>query len=283
MKSCCNWLPKWDDKKAYPSPEITPLNKWAWEFLRRNKEYQKDFYEMKELVSSMGFFDLVNRPGPLSFDEQKHYVKCCQVIDQMMIRKYLVKSGKNMPADPEHSYEEEKPIFLGSSPLYFHDCFYKKHPTSDFYYYEAHKYHKDIDYSKEELIHKQACLKGSRISQQVRANPRALLVEINLEKSIPEQIKALEDVAKKQQKILKSWGINNKSRNRSESWREYLQILDSIDQNADFNDVHQILFPHISNEYPDYSARKQYNNWKKAAKNIRDKEYRNIAKLDITP
>lgn len=42
------WLPDWKDETAYPDPETTSLQQWAWEFLRRNPEYQKDFLAWKE-------------------------------------------------------------------------------------------------------------------------------------------------------------------------------------------------------------------------------------------
>ena len=38
-----NWLPDWRDPKAYPKATDTSLKQWAWEFLRRNTDYQADF------------------------------------------------------------------------------------------------------------------------------------------------------------------------------------------------------------------------------------------------
>lgn len=276
-----DWLPNWRDKDAYPSPQNTPMKKWAWEFLRRNKSYQKDFFNMIERLQSMGYFELQNKPGPLTLEEHKKYSEFCHEIDQKIITKYRVKSGRNMPADPRYSYEEEKPLFLGSSTLLFHDCFYRESPESNFQY-QTHKYEENIDYSTQPIIDKEACEKGSRIPQSVRAHPKALLVEISLEKSIPEQIRILEDVAKKQKKILISWGLLNTGRNRSDSWREYLQLLDAIDQQASPEEVSQHLFPLLTNEYPDYQAKKRYDNWRKRAKKIRDIDYLKIALLDLT-
>ena len=38
------WLPRWDDDDAYPKTfSEWSLTRWAWEFLRRNREYQSDF------------------------------------------------------------------------------------------------------------------------------------------------------------------------------------------------------------------------------------------------
>ena len=39
--------PNWKDPSAYPDPKKTDIEQWAWEFLRRNPEYQKDYEIMK--------------------------------------------------------------------------------------------------------------------------------------------------------------------------------------------------------------------------------------------
>ena len=43
------WLPGWTNPDEYPDPETTSLHQWAWEFLRRNPEYQKDYDTYKKL------------------------------------------------------------------------------------------------------------------------------------------------------------------------------------------------------------------------------------------
>ena len=42
------WLPDWKDASQYPDPKTTSLRQWAWEFLRRNPEYQKLWSELIE-------------------------------------------------------------------------------------------------------------------------------------------------------------------------------------------------------------------------------------------
>jgi len=43
-----DWLPDWRDDSQYPHPKTTPLKQWAWEFLRRNPAYQKQWQETIE-------------------------------------------------------------------------------------------------------------------------------------------------------------------------------------------------------------------------------------------
>lgn len=40
-----NWRPDWRDPEQYPDPHTTSMLQWAWEFLRRNPEYQTDYAE----------------------------------------------------------------------------------------------------------------------------------------------------------------------------------------------------------------------------------------------
>ncbi len=45
-----DWLPNWRNPKDYPPPKndnVTLVQRgWMWEFIRRNPNYQNDFYEL---------------------------------------------------------------------------------------------------------------------------------------------------------------------------------------------------------------------------------------------
>ena len=59
-----NWLPDWRDKDQYPDPHKTSEVEWAWEFLRRNPEYQKMWEQAffyKYLYSSAAVDALLQR------------------------------------------------------------------------------------------------------------------------------------------------------------------------------------------------------------------------------
>ena len=38
-----DWRPDWKNEQKYPNPRNTSPEEWAWEFVRRNHEYQKDY------------------------------------------------------------------------------------------------------------------------------------------------------------------------------------------------------------------------------------------------
>jgi hypothetical protein len=46
-----DWLPDWADVSKYPEPEKATPRVWAWEFLRRNPEYQKVWEQLAKLPS----------------------------------------------------------------------------------------------------------------------------------------------------------------------------------------------------------------------------------------
>ena len=43
-----SWLPDWRDASQYPPVEGTSGTRWAWEFLRRNPDYQRDYSSLPE-------------------------------------------------------------------------------------------------------------------------------------------------------------------------------------------------------------------------------------------
>lgn len=59
-----DWLPNWRDAAAYPSEVGTTPERWAWEFLRRNSSYQRDFARVAKLPSAE---DRYSRPAEESY------------------------------------------------------------------------------------------------------------------------------------------------------------------------------------------------------------------------
>ena len=42
-------MPNWQNPKDYPDKACTTMRQWAWEFLRRNKQYQEDYRELSDM------------------------------------------------------------------------------------------------------------------------------------------------------------------------------------------------------------------------------------------
>ena len=50
-----DWLPDWKDKIKYPDPKKATGRVWAWEFLRRNPQYQQLWEESTALPKPVNF------------------------------------------------------------------------------------------------------------------------------------------------------------------------------------------------------------------------------------
>lgn len=275
-----DWRPNWRNEAEYPDPEKTTLGKWAWEFLRRNKNYHADYLDLTSELQKIGFTE-VDKTGIRNAAEREIFTKGCMLCDEMIVTKYRVKNSINRPANPVLSYESEQPYFLGIPTLTFHNCFYQKNPNSQFYHSRSHHYQEGMELS-ENLLNKEACIENVRISSSMRAHPRSLTVELSLERSLPEQIAILQKVATQQQKKLKGWGLLVKGRDKSDHWCGYLQLLDALENGASFGEIHGELFPGLSNSDPDYYAHKQYYNWKNVAEKLASSGYLKISALQLS-
>lgn len=75
------WLPNWKDESAYPDASY-PLRLWAWEFLRRNLEYQADYRRFASVPSTVLADDGVSVWSPkwaattFSLDEDTRFFHC---------------------------------------------------------------------------------------------------------------------------------------------------------------------------------------------------------------
>lgn len=50
-----DWRPNWENRINYPNPESLTKEKIAWEFLRRNLDYQNEYQRIKELPNRQYF------------------------------------------------------------------------------------------------------------------------------------------------------------------------------------------------------------------------------------
>lgn len=69
-KSKPDWRPDWRDPRAYPNPASAPPRRWAWEFLRRNTDYQRYARIAAEIMSR-------NSSGTWDNDDFQDYWAIC--------------------------------------------------------------------------------------------------------------------------------------------------------------------------------------------------------------
>lgn len=61
-----SWQSNWKSQ-SYPSPETTSLKQWAWEFLRRNEDYQKDYATASVIPLENHGADSIDRGVPVRY------------------------------------------------------------------------------------------------------------------------------------------------------------------------------------------------------------------------
>ena len=70
-----DWLPDWEDESQYPDVDKTDDVQWAWEFLRRNKEYQKDWEDLFPISFSEDIEAFKNIELPEGIDSWEEHFK----------------------------------------------------------------------------------------------------------------------------------------------------------------------------------------------------------------
>lgn len=88
-----SWRPNWKDKTQYPMPNDDILiEQWAWEFLRRNEEYQKDYNQK--------FCDL----PPLK-KQKDNWIKYGPIINELQ-KFFAQKYGISYPVEPSKKFSK---------------------------------------------------------------------------------------------------------------------------------------------------------------------------------
>ena len=96
---------------------------------------------------------------------------------------------------------------------------------------------------------------------------------VNIAQPLRKQLKALSRAAEERQEQLSSTvRLSRKSTHLS----TYLRILDARDAGADRTTIESTLFQHLENEYPERQRSKTFDNFERAAKLLRDRNYREL-------
>jgi len=105
-----NWRPNWKNLSEYPSIDDMSLNQLAWEFLRRNLNYERDHQEFKYIL----------KVGSLEDPEHREYGESNYFIDNMQ-HKYAIAINDRMP----HPSDNNPPDFqaLNSNFLHFNGTY----------------------------------------------------------------------------------------------------------------------------------------------------------------
>lgn len=245
------WLPDWKDSDSYPQPDNTSLNAWAWEFLRRNPDYQQDYRSWKSLGIDEDF--LPHQPGhsmDLAYCEPEAY-------DGETFRQYC----------DRHSDYRLVPLSVKRGNDYGLDYLHDPRNSARFVRF-------DTGVSPRYLVHDG---NGPKEYAGIRPEkPGEVVVKLSLEWPIGVQVDRLQRILSRHQRRLEEKGVitAHKKRNHPKKYSTYLRLLDAEASSAKPAEIARQIFPDRSDCYPDYNGSKTVRDELQAANRLRDGNYR---------
>lgn len=266
-----DWLPNWKDANQYPSiDERTDFSRIAWEFLRRNPIYQKDYQRIYEktyhafLEWGCWWEVRICIPYDTPGAEFTDVCSCC---------------GKKGLCTPVPWYITIK---YGLSCGVLQDPA-NKVPNSLFYFPGCEApgaigliEHKGLLYpmSSEDEDGPQADPLHGGFEVKIE-EPGETVVFFDLSLPIDRQLKKAGEELKALQKIYKgSGGKVVEQRNRINKLISYIRILDAKTSGAKNSEIAKYLYPHLNNCWPNAAGDKQISDDSSAARKYRDSKYK---------
>lgn len=247
------WRPDWRDPEQYPDPESTSMLQWAWEFLRRNPEYQKDYERWAALptVYSDGALfeeDLTetHKGGQIGSKEQA-------LFDALPAKYWVMKM-----ADPAQPFDDDVRERLAFNS--FHG------PAWAFY-------HPNM----------------SEPQKLEASEPGDVLMRFNVAIPIPVQLRRAQPVLERLQELNKGSDLVQPINPRAQRnlYPCHLRILDARAAGVSVPEIAKEIFPEANDEeknpYPDPPIDQLIYDRLKAAQENRDFKYRLFALCEIAP
>lgn len=236
----------WRELKDYEFADTLNGKKWAWEFLRRNPDYIKEWG--KEL--------------PLEFDRIKILLSDPELKNEPSLEGYR----KNTP-------ESSHFVIAGHSLKYF-----KKwgilnlvNPEQDNPFPNPFSQFQSF---------KHGTVKGGNFGNFNNislGNYCSIVFDMThpLKPQIANAQKLLLEIQKDQVKAGKIF--INKPKKHKDNLIEYLRILDAKAENVSNEEIARVMFPNLKNEYPGYAGNEKVRKSLKRAEYLTKKGYREIA------
>lgn len=266
MKPTTAWLPDWKDDANYPSSgEDLSLEEWAWEFLRRNPEFQNDYYNHRDTISLRKKYGLLIEIPP---DKPYSYALSCptnSMFESSFVGEYAVCIRLDEDGDPDikmgHSIGAGLSIGkidIGEQPL--------KHGQT-----------KEFDLANGRRI----VSYGRKITPDV---PGVAVVKLDLRLPLPPQLMAIEtSLTSLQQHLAEKGAFNVRNpRKRLNKFPVYLRVLDAEACGVSISEMTPVLNKDAANSPPDKGADKTVRKWLNAAHQLSNIGYRFIPLPRIT-
>lgn len=294
-------IANWRDSAAYPQGAEVSLLRWAWEFLRRNPDYQCDWDaytatcqeilpdwspEMElsdDLETAQRIFcALYQNDAYWVFDPPRQIGESKGEWWQRVGDKGRVKALDNWYGDR---------YGLDNFPNPFRENHVALTVPTDADEIAAFEHvAKQIDFSSRHDS-------SFKIRPRVRfvtqhwdgfrdspPNESRQFVAIGIDLSLPiePQLRGVKQQLDLEREELMKWGRIEpwpEKRNRHTEWPELLRILDAKADGANWAEIAAELYPHLSDSYPDYLGRKAAEKRLKSAEDMATKGYRFLPML----
>jgi hypothetical protein len=254
MSHAPNWgVPNWLFPKDYPAPNTAgAMMIWAWEFLRRNREFREFWVNKIE-----PFIMADGRVGRDRSGQLWPYYK-----------ELRNRFGINDPWSPRQNSRiptfDDTQLTICEAPAVSYEWLPDQANVSAGPFLPASR----TSVSKETLLE----------NASLRLSWFEMGVAIDLSLPLDEQLKEIRTVTEERQNALKSAGlVGVKAIRESDQYALYLRILDAEDAGTKRSVIRDELFPDIDNDYPDCRRKKAYDNNRTEARRLRDSGYRALA------
>lgn len=299
------WLPDWRDPQQYPDLDKHPLTSIAWEFLRRNPEYQEDYARLWGSLSESDRRAKIEEILPqLRGETDEDYRQRWEDSSETAGRFYsevhplgwLKKKWGIYDDVPlwslRDSLDPAKSRSQITTDLANEGNCSKESPDLSF----------ELDYSpaispgslhyirwNERCIVQTMLMGGGNLESLVEAAEKEIdnnecvtkcSIEIDLLLPINVQLDRLKEVLKAKQKHIKEIGFEPKTPRPAQKLPTYLRVLDAKLTGALDGDIATVIYPHRSNDHgSNYHASDLVRKDFKKALSYRDQRYRELPLL----
>jgi hypothetical protein len=273
------WLPDWRNKSGYPDPEKTTGRQWAWEFLRRNPEYQRLYAEYdnlstkRPLVEHPAGYEYLMRNSPVillpgALIENQAY--CEDLVNEATID-YFREFKSDEAYRQGDLIRQEILIKFGvrvllNADLLAPDCTNIEHLAFQNDFYPPYIVYRDLPLSQGLYSTNEGESFSGYLVPIVPRKEGEITIKFDPNYSIESQLKSVEKV------LLEKWGKIT-HRIRADVYVLYLRILDALASGVDKSEIKSVIYPYLNDEYPGNEATKKLYQQQKEAEILRDKDY----------
>jgi hypothetical protein len=252
-----DWLPNWREPSEYPDAKKTTARQWAWEFLRRNPEYQR----LWEQVAAPYYSKERGLSDALALDTENEKIRS----DSVYAEKYKTEDGYKILSPSAIIFERFRVRgALPPSERKHNLIFSYENPHSPPIQYLTHpadRYNSAFD-------------PGPWKAAPITLEKGQVLVWMNTDKPIQPQLNMLKKVLKGFSEAREGTTTGQRPSRRFRPYQDYLRILDARQAGIPQSEIAKVIYISSKKRTNDVrEATKAIYEDIKIAERLRDKDY----------